>query len=67
MYLVPESHRAGIADFAPFDDAPSAENEWFNGYQKKTSYMSHLTSKLKYTISEELLGDWIKSKGIFFR
>jgi ectoine hydroxylase len=62
MYLVPGSHRPGIASFEDFDEDA---NIYDKVRSEKPKYLSHLTANLKYTISKDALSEWISWKGIF--
>lgn len=65
MLLVPGSHRAGLVDDLPNDDKCENESEWFQSYQKSTSYMSNLTAKLKYTLKSGTLEKWVGKNGMY--
>lgn len=62
MLLIPGSHKAGTVDGD--ENAPEGAEDWYAEYQHSTSYMSALTSDLKYTLKQSTLAKWVKQKGI---
>lgn len=65
LLLIPESHREGLVDFIPNDDDIDGEDQIFASYQTSTSYMSNLTSKLKYTLKKNTLAKLVNKNNIF--
>jgi len=65
MLLVPGSNRAGLVDPGVNEIGEEVNNEWFNNYQTSKSYMSNVTSNLKYTLKRETLSSWINKNKIY--
>jgi ectoine hydroxylase len=65
MLLVPGSNRAGLVDPEANDIDAEVNNEWFNNYQASKTYMSNVTSNLKYTLKKETLASWITRNKIY--
>jgi ectoine hydroxylase len=64
LLVIPGSHRDGIAQFADKESGQGENQHWYARYQKSTSYMSALTSDLKYTIEPATLKKWVDQNGI---
>lgn len=66
LFLVPGSHKHGMISFnADEDNALEHESEEFKSYQKSQSYMSTLTSNLKYKVQHSSLKEMIEENGIY--
>ncbi|HWK03123.1 MAG TPA: phytanoyl-CoA dioxygenase family protein [Puia sp.] len=66
MFLIPGSHKIGIVgDEGDRPNEISFDSEWFRKYYESTSYMSALTTNLKFTIDPELVSYWAKKRGIY--
>ncbi len=63
LLVIPGSHKAGMVSGQPNADVAS-NDPWFSDYQKSTPYMSQLTANLKYTLTPDLLAQWIERQGI---
>jgi ectoine hydroxylase len=66
MLVIPGSHKAGMINDKQ-DQQRSDENssDWFNKYQNSTTYMSALTTNLKYKLNQSTLINWVEKKGIY--
>lgn len=60
MFLVPGSHKEGIASMADKGNDKAKDEDWYQEYQDSTTYMSALTSNLKYTIDINILKSSIR-------
>ena len=65
MLLIPGSHHAGLVDDDANNENLNNETEWFQQYQKSTTYMSNLTARLKYTLKRDTLQKWVDKNGIY--
>jgi ectoine hydroxylase len=62
MLLIPGSHEAGTVD-EDENEAPDS-NDWYQKYQQSASYLTALTSDLKYTLKQQTLARWARKKGL---
>lgn len=62
MLLIPGSHAVGTIDEE--ENAVRDEESWYAEYNKSTTYMSALTSDLKYTLKQDTVRRWAKAKGL---
>ena len=60
MFIVPASHKEGIVSMADKEKNKGNDGNWYEEYQNSTTYMSALTSDLKYTIDKDRLKAAIK-------
>jgi ectoine hydroxylase len=63
MLMIPGSHETGVLDEEERERQENG-NDWFTKYRNSTSYMSALTSDLKYTLSQQTVMYWAERKGI---
>lgn len=64
MYLVPSSHKDGVLNLQEYDEVLEDESASFKEYQNSQSYISQLSSKLKYVLEEETIKKNIREKGM---
>lgn len=57
LYVIPGSHKEGMADFEHKEDLAEERNE--------NSYLTSLSANLELTISKETIRKWYKDKGLF--
>ena len=65
MLLIPGSHKDGVIDAEENEGLPDENDKWFKDYQSSTSYMSALTSELKYTLKQHTIARWVEKRGIY--
>jgi ectoine hydroxylase len=65
MLLVPGSHKEGTIDSEEKKKAGLETDPAFASYRASTSYMSALTTDLKYVLEREMLDKWVKKKGLY--
>jgi ectoine hydroxylase len=63
MLMIPGSHKSGVLDGGE-RNLQESEESWFTKYRNSTSYMSALTSDLKYTLSQQAVMHWAERNGI---
>lgn len=63
LLLIPGSHKAGVIDEEE-NTVLEGEDPAFSEYQKSVSYMSALTSELKYTVKQRAIAAWASKNGI---
>lgn len=64
MLVIPGSHLAGQLDYDSNSNNEKCLDSSFEAYQNSTTYMSALTSNLKYTITQPELAQWVAKRGI---
>ena len=66
LLLIPGSHKNGEFDDQPNDiEADPNDSEWYAEYLKSASFMTSLTSNLKYKLERKTIADWVAKKGIY--
>ena len=63
LLLIPKSHKAGIVDEA--ENVNDLENSWYKDYVDSATYLTALTSDLKYTLKQKTIAQWVSKNGIF--
>lgn len=65
LLLIPATHN--VESLIAEDNGqaiPSGDDKWFKEYQSSTTYMSALTSNLKYTVKQNDIAKWATKYGI---
>ena len=62
MLLIPKSHNAGIVDDA--ENVNDLENSWYKEYVDSATYLTALTSDLKYTLKQNTIAKWVNKTGM---
>jgi ectoine hydroxylase len=64
LLVIPGSHNAGTVEVDEEAEVAEDRDKWFREYRKSTSYMSALTTDLKYTLERKTILKWAVNKGI---
>ncbi len=62
LLVIPKSHTAGIVDEA--ENVHELENSWYKEYVDSATYLTALTSDLKYTLKQNTVAQWVSKMGM---
>lgn len=62
MLLIPKSHLAGVVDDA--ENVAELEDSWYKEYVDSATYLTALTSDLKYTLKQKTIAKWVTKNGM---
>lgn len=63
LLLIPKSHQAGVVDEA--ENVPELEESWYKEYVDSATYLTALTSDLKYTLKQRTIAQWVTKHGMY--